>query len=262
MRFKITLEVNRNAFGDILPLNHQYEQSSTIYNILSNAGKEYADWLHDNGYKTESGKRFKLFTYSRFKIEKRKIIPSEESIKILCNTIEWQISFLPEKSTAQFIQGIFSNQTFEIGNKQHVVQFHVKTIEVLPLPIFSDEMEFSTMSPICIKLKKEDGKIDYLSPTDERAPFLIFNGLLDRYKAFYGEALPCKPTDCKLEITSVPKSALIMIKAGTKAQTKVRGFQCQFKVKAPIELMQIMYESGIGEECSQGFGCVKINTNK
>lgn len=34
MRFKLQLEVNKRAFGNRLPINYQYEQSSAIYRIL------------------------------------------------------------------------------------------------------------------------------------------------------------------------------------------------------------------------------------
>jgi len=50
---------------------------------------------------------------------------------------------------------------------------------------------------------------------------------------------------------------LVKLKANTPEQTKVRGYMCRFRVKAPLELMKIMYEGGVGQECSQGFGCVK-----
>ena len=69
MRFRLVLDVNRHAFGSRLPINYQYEQSAAIYRILSSADESYAEWLHDNGFRLESGKTFKLFTYSRFKID-------------------------------------------------------------------------------------------------------------------------------------------------------------------------------------------------
>ena len=42
MRFKLTLEVNKKAFGNRLPINYQYEQSCVIYKILARANKDYA----------------------------------------------------------------------------------------------------------------------------------------------------------------------------------------------------------------------------
>lgn len=256
MRFKLTLKINREKYGDFLPLSYQYEASSAIYRILSRADQEYATWLHDNGFYIETIKKFKLFTFSRI-FGEYKIYKDTGRIRYLGDTAEWYVSFLPEKSTQKFIEGLFQNQIFEIGDKKSAVQFHIICVEAMPEPEYSEEMEFETLSPMCIKIKNEDDRTDYLSPKDVRAPYLIFNGLLDRYKIFYGKALPCSPDDCKLEVLSEPKSSLIMIKAGTPAQTRVRGFQCRFKVKAPVEIMKIIYSCGIGVQTSVGFGCVE-----
>lgn len=256
MRFRLRLHVNKQAFGNELPINYQYEQSAVIYKILSRAGAKYASWLHDNGYKLESGKRFKLFSFSRLKIEKRRIPQGSDRILILCEEVEWQISFLPEKSTERFIQGVFTNQTFEIGDKQSTVQFQVKNIEMMPPLSYQPEMEFSTMSPICLKEKREDGSDKYMKVTDERVRGAILTGLLARYQAFY-EKPYVGGLDFDFVVLNTPKEELVKIKADTPQQTRVKGYMCQFRIKAPQPLMHIMYESGIGEECSQGFGCVR-----
>ena len=112
MRFKLILEVNKRAFGGMLPINYQYEQSAAIYKILSGADEAYASWLHDNGFRLESGKTFKLFVYSRFKIENFRILRDTERLQIFSDTVEWQVGFLPEKSTEKFIQGVFQDQVF------------------------------------------------------------------------------------------------------------------------------------------------------
>ena len=85
MRFKLTLNVNKNAFGNRLPINYQYEQSAVIYRILASGNEQFAMWLHENGYQLESGKRFKLFTYSPFKVEKRRIV--NDRLILLSDTI-------------------------------------------------------------------------------------------------------------------------------------------------------------------------------
>lgn len=256
MRFKLSLTVDRRAFGDFLPINYQYEQSAVIYRILSRASEQYADWLHQNGFQLESGRPFKLFTFSRLKIDNRQILPRNERIRILSDSVEWQISFLPEKSTEKFVQGLFANQVFEIGDRQSTVRFIVKNIEVLPTPAFTEEMEFTTMSPICLRMRREDRGFDYLSPVSPHASNAILTGLSRRYEAFYGIPYAGENT-FDFTVLNEPKSVLVKIKSDTPAQTKVRGYMCRFRMKAPLELMKIMYESGIGEECSQGFGCVK-----
>ena len=258
MRFRLTLEVNEQIFGNIIPLNYQYEQSAAIYKILHSADEEFAHWLHENGYQTVTGKNFKLFTFSRFKIDKRSVLAEEQRIQILSDTVEWQISFLPEKSTQSFVEGLFRRQTFEIGDRKSAVQFVVRSVEVLPSPCYSDEMSFATLSPLCIKYRNDRGGIDYLSPMDVRAKFLLVKGLLDRYRAAYQKELPCAIEECEFEVLNEPKSVLVTIKAGTAQQTRVRGYMVQFKLKAPAELLQLMYESGAGNLCAQGFGCLRV----
>lgn len=258
MRFRLVLDVNRCAFGDRLPINYQYEQSAAIYRILSSADASYAEWLHDNGFRLESGKTFKLFTYSRFKIDEYRILRDEERLQILSDTVEWQISFLPEKSTENFIQGLFQDKVFEIGDAKSVVQFIVRSVEVMPEPDYSGKMVFATMSPICLKFHRSDGRTDYLSPLDVRAPFLLFNGLFDKYKLFYGKDCPYAMPECRLKVLDEPKSVLVKIKAGMPEETRIRGFMCKLEIEAPIELMRLMYEGGVGVLNSQGFGCLRI----
>ena len=258
MRFRLVLEVNKQAFGNILPLNYQYEQSAVIYKILHSADKEFANWLHENGYQTATEKKFKLFTFSRFKINKRLVIAEDQRIQILSDTVEWQISFLPEKSTQSFIEGLFRRQTFEIGDKKSTVQFVVRSVEILPPPFYSEEMAFATLSPLCVKFRNDWGGIYYLSPTDVRTKYLLIKGLQDRYWAAYQKEIPCALEECKLEVLNQPKSVLVTIKTGTSQQTRVRGYMTQFKLKAPVELLQLMYDSGAGNLCSQGFGCLRV----
>ena len=67
MRFKLTLQIDKKAFGNRLPLNYQYASSALIYKILAKSGTEFSTWLHENGFKAER-KKFKLFTFSRIQI--------------------------------------------------------------------------------------------------------------------------------------------------------------------------------------------------
>lgn len=96
MRFSLNLEVDR-SHGDLLPLSYQYEQSAVIYKILSRGDRDYSSWLHDNGFKLESGKRFKLFCYSRLNPDKYRILPKAGCMNLIGDRAEWTIGFLPER---------------------------------------------------------------------------------------------------------------------------------------------------------------------
>lgn len=256
MQFKLTLKIDRKN-GDKLPFNYQYEQSAVIYRILAKADSCYSAWLHENGYVLNGTKRFKLFAYSPFAFDRVKALPQEGCLHIIGDRAIWHISFIPEKSTMEFIQGIFANQQFTIGNKMYNVTFDVVGVEAIPEPSLSEEMSFQALSPICVKLH-ENGKIKYLSPQDALFPEGILKGLLEKYESIEGKPFSEKKIEYKFVILGDRiKSKLITIKAGTPSETKVRGFLFSFRMKVPIELMKIAYEGGIGEQCSQGFGFIQ-----
>lgn len=252
MRFKLLLRVERDVYGDVLPLNYVYELSALIYKTLSRANVGYASWLHENGFVLGS-KKFKLFTFSRL------IVPSYgiqgDRIQVKSDRVEWYITFLPEKSTEKFVQGIFSEQHFQLGDRKSRVQFRVEHVELIPSPTFSGENTFETLSPLCVSIREESGQISYLSPEDSRIKGLLLSNLLNRYKAFYG-ADYCGCLDFDFQLLNTPKPVLITIKADTEQQTKVKGYNCRFKLNAPEELLQIAYASGLGEKNSMGFGMI------
>src|SRR5690554_78396 len=134
MRFKLSLNINRSSFGDKIPINYSYELSSLIYRVLSKSNSDFSKWLHENGFQVGS-KRFKLFTFSRLFVPQYRI--EGEYMRILSDTIEWYISFLPERTTQEFIQGIFHDQTIELGSRSASVQFYVQGINVLPPPVYN-----------------------------------------------------------------------------------------------------------------------------
>ncbi|MFA6780289.1 MAG: hypothetical protein WCU80_11010 [Paludibacteraceae bacterium] len=68
MRFKLTLQLEKRRYCDLIPLNYQYECSAVIYRILSRSNTDYSQWLHENGFQLENGKQFKLFTFSRLRV--------------------------------------------------------------------------------------------------------------------------------------------------------------------------------------------------
>ena len=259
MRFKIILN-KRNQFGRMLPLNYQYELSAATYHILASGNEAYAEWLHENGFRLENGKQFKLFTFSRFKPEKYRILRQTNQIELQSDKVEWQISFLPEKSTQRFVEGLFQKRVFEVGNRKSVVQFQVTSIEMLPSPEFTDTMTFETLSPVSVSQRLDDGRDSYPQSADEFANEewvreRLLQNLLDKYESFYGKPFEGERFLSLMTLTE-PKSALVTIKAGSLQETKVRGYMCRLALHCPAELMQVAYESGLGEGNSQGFGCL------
>ena len=254
MRFKLTLQLLPELKGRTIPINYQHELSSAIYRIFSNGNADYASWLHNNGFQIEN-KRFKLFTFSRLIVPYG--IDKEKARLILKSTkIEWYITFLPEKSTKEFIEGIFKDQQFEIADTISGAAFRINEIQIVPELDYTHDTVFATLSPICISRKNEQGKTDYLSPSHPLYTQGILTGLLAKYQILTGNSYEGEAY-CNLHVLNEPRSSLVTIKKGTKAETRVRGFSYRFRIELPEKLMQIAYESGIGEKGSQGFGMIK-----
>lgn len=258
MRFKIQLKIE--GASKKLPINYQYELSSATYHILSSASEEFSEWLHDNGFRKENGKQFKLFTFSWLKPSDFKILRQSNQLELLSDKVEWQITFLPEKSTRRFVEGLFQQRMFEVGNHQSTVQFQVNSIEMLPSPTFTDTMTFKALSPISVSQRMENGRDNYPQTSEEFANAQwvrerLLQNLLDKYEAFYGKPFEGERFFDMMTLNE-PKSALVTIKANTPQETKVRGFLCKLALHCPAILMRIAYESGLGEGNSQGFGCL------
>lgn len=254
MRFSLRLQLcgdkNRS-----LPINYQYELSAAIYRILSQSDDAYATWLHENGFEVDN-KKFKLFTFSNLQIPKYEIDKEYGRIRILSDEVFWKISFLPDKSTKEFIKGVFNKQMFSVGDKISRVDFVVQDIELFPEVKFADKDIFRTLSPIVVSLRNEVGRHEYIRPDHPSYLNGIITGLKARYKAYYGEDYEGE-CDCGFRLLDNPRSSLIKIKADTPQQTYVRGYKYRFMLFLPAPLMQIAYESGLGEKGSLGFGMIE-----
>ncbi|MDR1897023.1 MAG: CRISPR-associated endoribonuclease Cas6, partial [Prevotellaceae bacterium] len=125
MRFKLSLQIDRSISGNLLPINYQYPLSAWIYSVIAKGNTMYSAWLHDNGFlPSDSSKSFKLFTFSGLVIAHAKSI--DDRLSLLSDAADLYLSFLPEKSTDEFIKGLFLKKEFSIGDKKSRVHFRVQ----------------------------------------------------------------------------------------------------------------------------------------
>jgi CRISPR-associated endoribonuclease Cas6 len=266
MRFKLTLRRTSAAYR--LPLNYQYELSAWIYKVLEKASPEFSTFLHRQGYMYEN-KQFKLFTYSSLEVPRYDIDRTAERLIIRSSEVYLQVSFCLEEAATTFITGLFLNQQLCLGDKLSRVDFTVSRVEAMPEPTFNQQMQFRTISPLCLSTMEErNGRLmpQYLSPDDARFEKLLFDNLLHKFMAAPKLAmaaaggqgsLPEEPV-MRLRMLSGYKARLITIKKGTPQETKVKGYLCDFELQAPLTLIEFGYQAGFGEKNSMGFGCVEV----
>ncbi len=261
MRFNLYLHTTlKNA---VLPVNYQYPLSAAIYKIISRADVAYAGFLHEQGYHRQNSlKAFKLLTFSDirtpFKIEGDRMRLRKPEAEVL-------ISFHLPQTAETFIKGLFISQEIEIGDKKSRAKFRINRVESLPSGLTEEpfqEIVLRPISPLVCGQKKENGNYQFLSPDHpEFVTQLIYNWK-EKYKTVYGtENADAVFSNAGMEAIfykNPPKSRLITIKAGTSAETKIRGFvNFRLKVWGKQEALELLLNAGAGVYNSLGMGCMK-----
>lgn len=260
MRFLIKLNLEE---GKEISLNYGYLLSSAIYKIIQKADGEYASFLHEKGY----GKGFKLFTFSDLRCVYR---IKGDRLVLEGREVSFIISFHLPDAFENFIKGLFLTQVIEIADNKSKVRLKVSSVESLvnPLMIYKENelinIKVRPISVIVAGLRKEDGKYNYLSPEDTRFTESLNYNWRSKIATLFGEAVAGTAL-LMMEVLPIEqpfKSRLITIKAGTDAQTKIRGWRnFELKITGEKRFVDLLMNSGVGLYNSQGCGCVEVNLN-
>jgi len=263
MRFLLNLIATKPA--QRITLNYQYPLSAAIYKIIERADEGYAAFLHNEGYR-KGGKTFKLFTFSDvrtpFDIRGDRMV-------MRTNTASLTICFHVPDAAENFIKGLFMNQQLDIADSRDKASFIVQQVTAEKMPELQQEtVLLQPMSPVVVGRKNERGNYDYLSPEDEDFAALVCNNLLEKY------ATAAEVNEEKLEairktihlhpvfFKQPPRHRLLTIKAGTAAQTSVRGYdKFRIRLQAPADVIALALDVGIGMHNAMGMGCVEMIVN-
>ena len=259
MRFKIHFQLSGQR--QWMPLNNQYPISAWIYKILNAADEEFAKLLHDIGYQLETGKTFKLFTFSRLEFPRNtiRIKPGSDRMEVWARNAFIIVSFHLPQTAEKFITGLFIDQHAFIGDKISGVQMHVESIEVIKTD-FPDceKLQFKTITPLVLGISKEEFKNEqYTQPLDSEYKEVFIKSLLDKHQAILQTGFEPTSIDFKI-IKLYTKTAMQTIKAFTPAETKVKGYYFDFELKAPKSILELGFNAGFGNMSSLGFGYTEI----
>jgi CRISPR-associated endoribonuclease Cas6 len=261
---RITLELSHRKRTVTLPINNCHLISSLIYNIVDRSSSEYAERLHEQGYRL-ANRAFKLFTYSplypgshrKWVMHENGTMSSGESL------LHVTISSPKEEFIEYLVIGLLHDPLVWIGNER----FRVETVRKLDPPEFSDDMQFIMLSPIVCATKREGEHYpQYLFPGDEEFERVVLENLCRKYQALHGRLFSgtCDEFSLALDPAYVERmegkvQKLITLKEGRSDETRVKGTLAPFRVIAPRELIEVGYDCGFGEKNSQGFGMVKVD---
>ena len=265
MRFKLSFVPKEPK--PIIPINYQYPLSAVIYKVLSQADKEYSEFLHTEGFSVNGGlKCFKLFTFSNleagFKLR-------GDRMHIHTNP-ELIVSFHLPEAAQHFIKGLFMNREIDIADQKSKATFLVEQVEAQPGLKNSGKMNskvnFELLSMIICGKKDEEGNYEFLSPEHRDWDSAMLYNWKEKCRAAGLEVSMMKESNMSIEPVfnkKKPKSRLIVVKANTKAQTRIKGYY-NFGIVATgsEQALEVLYNSGCGVYNSLGCGCFSLKPKK
>lgn len=259
MRFELTL--TRTTKQRMLPMDYQYYISAWIYKVLKQADTEFAEFLHNKGYgkNEDDTKLYKLFCFSRLNFGSPKLWKEKKLFEISVQEINLQISFDVNEAAINFIKGLFIKQEFYLGDKFNGIDFNVSNVVTLPEPKFSKSMQYYLQTPWVVSNKSEIDKYpQYISPTNDNFNTLASKHIIEKYNNIRGgESILLNQV--KLKRTSDFKRAGFVMKPGSKEQSRIVGNLFDFELIAPVEVQRMIWNAGISEKSSSGFGWVEMN---
>ncbi len=261
MRLKLKLTAKDS---ESIPLNYNHSLSAAIYNLLKLGSNEFAHFLHEIGYKASS-KTYKLFTFA-LKFESTVLSGSRLQFKSPAAYL-YVSSPLIDDFIKNFVIGTFEQQTIELFTEFTKTKFIINQAEIIPTPMFQEQMHFSLVSPLVLSINKIIGgsALQYYFRYDDDINEMnrIFQkNLMNKYEAitntnYIGRGV--KFTWDEDYITSAIKkrkrlSKKISITKEITNPIEIIGIFCPFNIEGDPELMKVGYESGFGEKNSMGFG--------
>lgn len=238
MRLDITLKKDKI----VLPICTSTTIQGLIYNALK-SDCNYSSFLHNEG-KSADDRKFKLFTFSelqgKYAIEDTNIVFFNTARFCVCSVDAYLIQLL-----------------FEYFSKNHFVTLAGEKVEVSELKlkdnhICKSELYVKTLSPITVYITEDTGHTVYFSPYDEEFYKGIISNARRKWTSFYGN-------DEEFFLDIVPINEKGFIKRATRfKETFITAWHGCFKLTAPPEVLNFLYQTGLGSKNSQGFGTFEV----
>lgn len=265
MRLKLKLKL---LTSNLISANYHYALSSAIYKLLSFGSEEFAEFLHDKGYKT-NGKNYKLFNFAlkfkRPKILKDVFLLEDKEADLFIS------SPLIDNFVKNFVVGTFNSKQIELKANNTLSKFSIEQAEFVPEPNFYVKNKFLLYSPLVLsKRAMRNGKpVEYYFRFNDDIDELNWNmnnNLKNKYKVLFnkeydGEGLEFEWDNEYLERQLKKGKNIqkrILITSDINNAISVIGMQAPFYLVGDRELMKVGYECGFGKSNSMGFGMAKI----
>jgi len=238
MQIKIRFRSDKNIN---LPIAHRHAVQSMIYNVLTLC-PEYSKALHDKGITGHENISFKLFTFSPFKgnytrFDKRIIFENEIDFEVRCHD-----PFM----CRLLLEGFSCGSEFQLlHNKLTVISCKAEN-----RIIENNTVIVKMVSPVTVLANTSDKHTAYFSPEEHIFYERLVANAFRKWCTLFNEDdfdLKISPADGKF-------SKLVTLFKGTY----VNAWNGRFVLEGKSEVLSFLYNVGLGNKSSQGFGMFEI----
>ncbi|MGN0362496.1 MAG: CRISPR-associated endoribonuclease Cas6 [Bilifractor sp.] len=236
-----------------LPVGYHSIVQGFIYQILSD-NPLYSGFLHDHGYQAE-GRQYKLFVFSllqgRYEIHMPNIT--------FFDSVSFEIRSPEENFCDILCQSILHTDIFVLNHQR----IYLNSVEILKKKIISDQITIDMLSPLCVHTSyfDESGKrkTNYLSPVDPNFQFLLNENLRHKLGSF-SSRLPNGMIRLKpfvLQDGQMPSRDKYVTRFHN--HIIIIAWRGRYDLSGDPEDLTFLYDSGIGDRNSQGFGMFQMS---
>lgn len=225
-----------------LPLGHHAALQGLIYHLLGQS-PEYADFLHDIGYK-DGAHSFKLFVFSTLK--GRHTI--EEGRIVYYDRIDLEIRSPKSEFCKILMESLQENPSAELMHQP----IELMECAFSKYRITDEKIDIRMLSPLTLSTTYYEGekkKTLYLSPNDDAFTDALLHNTVSKYKAAFYADLPGSLT---LDILSLTDRDRYTTKFNNRIY--ITGWNGSYRLSGDPDVLTFLYDAGLGSRNSQGFG--------
>lgn len=244
MQIKLLFKLNEPI---TLPLGYQYALQSLIYKIIQVGDADYSEFLHSEGYPGLSS-NLKLFTFGMIS-GKNKINRTHITFY---DSIEFEVRCVMEDFFNAFLKGLDTSDIWDLNHNP----IKLERADIYNLIIEGSDITISMISPLTIHITRilnDQKKTLYLNPLNYEIQDLLSQNTRNKIAAAYG-------VDIDEDVTFICESLKRSDKIVTsfKNKIKITGWMGNYQLKAPPQVLTLLYNTGLGDRNSQGFGMFEV----
>lgn len=224
----------------IIPLNYNYQLQSSLYAMLGEVGE--SDFWHDNGFGDIT--KYKGFCFGRLegkynidKINKKIAFENCVYLEVRSSVFEFIDAFQRAVETHPYIK-LYDTRLDIVGaslENRHLAE---------------GVTSFRASTPIVIHESLNDGHTHFFSPDEDEFYIRICNNIRNKYETITGneadEVLLRPAGEFRKEVTLYK-------------DYYITGYTGIIEINTSLRMAEFIYNTGLGEKNSQGFGFVKIS---